>query len=85
MTLDRQAAIELMVVNPCAARRFVQAHMVRAKTDAIDADGLLLFLQRMPFKPWSAPRLEVLQLQSLARRMARVIMARTRAATRCRS
>ena len=42
-----------MVVNPCAARRFAQAHMVRAKTDAIDAEGLLLFLQRMPFQPWS--------------------------------
>jgi transposase len=82
LTLDRQAAIELMVVNPCAARRFVQAHMVRAKTDAIDADGLLLFLQRMPFKPWSAPRLEVLQLQSLARRMAQLDKEITRERSR---
>ena len=34
LALDRRADIELMVVNPCAARRFAQAHMVRAKTDA---------------------------------------------------
>jgi transposase len=72
LALHDHPAIEPMVVNPCAARRFVQAHMVRAKTDALDADGLLLFLQRMPFQPWSAPRQEVLQLQSLAHRMAQL-------------
>ena len=54
LCLHAHPHIELMVLNPCAARRFTQAHMVRAKTDAIDADGLLLFLQRMPFQPWSA-------------------------------
>ncbi len=69
LTLDHHPAIEVMVVNPCAARRFIQAHMVRAKTDAIDADGLLLFLQCMPFKTWSAPREAVLLLQCLAHRM----------------
>ena len=72
LCLHAHPDIELMVLNPCAARRFVQAHMVRAKTDAIDADGLLLFLQRMPFQPWSAPPESVLQLQSLARRMAQL-------------
>jgi transposase len=72
LALDRHPAIELMVVNPRAARRFGEAHMVRAKTDAIDADGLLLFVQRMPFRPWVAPRDEVLQLQSLAHRVAQL-------------
>lgn len=78
LALDREAAIEVMVVNPCAARRFAQAHMVRAKTDAIDADGLRVFLQRMPFKPWSAPREAVLQLQSLAHRMGQLEQEVTR-------
>jgi transposase len=82
LALDRHPDIELMVVNPCAARRFVQAHMVRAKTDAIDADGLLLYLQRMPFQPWSAPRVEVLQLQSIAHRMSQLDKEITR--ERCR-
>jgi transposase len=72
LRLHAHPAIELMVLNPCAARRFAQAHMVRAKTDAIDADGLLLFLQRMPFHPWSAPPETVLQLQSLAHRMSQL-------------
>ena len=37
LALDQHPNIDVMVVNPCAARRFAQAHMVRAKTDAIDA------------------------------------------------
>lgn len=82
LALDRQAAIEVMVLNPCAARRFVQAHMVRAKTDAIDADGLLLFLQRMPFKAWQAPREAVLQLQALAHRMGQLDQEITRERSR---
>ena len=82
LALHRNPLIEVMLVNPCAARRFVQAHMVRAKTDAIDADGLLLFLQRMPFKAWSAPREAVLQLQSLAHRMAQLDKEVTRERSR---
>lgn len=72
LALNEDPAVELMVVNPCAARRFAQAHMVRAKTDAIDADGLLQYLQRMPFMVWQAPRDEVLQLQSLAHRISQL-------------
>jgi transposase len=72
LALDQHPNIDVMVVNPCAARRFAQAHMVRAKTDAIDADGLLQYLQRMPFESWSAPREEDLQLQSLAHRVAQL-------------
>lgn len=72
LALDRHPDIEVMIVNPCAARRFAQAHMVRAKTDAIDADGLLQYVQRMAFQPWSAPREELLQLQSLAHRVAQL-------------
>ncbi len=72
LALDRHPDTEVMIVNPCAARRFAQAHMVRAKTDAIDADGLLQYLQCMPFESWSAPREEDLQLQSLAHRVAQL-------------
>lgn len=72
LALHRHPQLAVMVINPCAARRFAEAQMVRAKTDAIDADGLLCFLQRMPFQPWTAPREEVLQLQSLAHRMAQL-------------
>ena len=40
LALERHPDIEVMIVNPCAARRFAQAHMVRAKTDAVDAGEL---------------------------------------------
>lgn len=82
LALYRHPAIELMVVNPRAARRLAEAHMVRAKTDAIDADGLLLFVQHMPFRPWVAPRDEVLQLQSLAHRVAQLDKELTRERSR---
>lgn len=82
LKLNRHPHFQLMLINPCAARRFVQAHMVRAKTDAIDADGLLLYLQRMPWRPWTAPKAEILQLQSLTRRMSQLDRELTR--ERCR-
>ena len=82
LALDGNPAVKLMVVNPCAARRFAQANMVRAKTDAIDADGLLLFLQRMPFRCWLAPRQQVLQLQSLAHRVSQLDKEITRERSR---
>jgi len=72
LSIHRHPDIDLMVVNPCAARRFAEAQMTRAKTDAIDADGLLQYVQCMPFHAWPAPREEVLQLQSLAHRLAQL-------------
>ena len=80
--LDEHPDFQVMLVNPCAARRFIQAHMVRAKTDAIDADGVLLYLQKMPWRPWSAPKELVLQLQSIAHRMSQLEKEITR--ERCR-
>lgn len=82
LALHRHPGIQLMVVNPRAARRFAEAHMVRAKTDRIDADGLLRFAQRMPFQAWQAPRDAILQLQSLARRVAQLDQELTRERSR---
>lgn len=82
LALDGQTMIELMVVNPRAARRFTQAHMVRAKTDPIDADGMLLYLQSMPFRPWVAPPDHALRLQSLSHRLAQLVKEDKR--ERCR-
>jgi len=72
LAIHRHPDIELMVVNPCAARRFAEAQMIRAKTDVIDADGLLQYVQRMRFHAWHAPREEVLQLQSLTHRIVQL-------------
>jgi len=78
LVLHDQAAIELMVLNPCAARRFTQARMVRAKTDPVDADGMLLYLQSMPFRPWIAPSDDALQLQCLSHRLDQLTKERKR-------
>jgi transposase len=82
LALSGHTAIEVMVVNPCSARRFAQARMTRAKTDSIDADGLLQYLQSMPFHQWAAPSDQVLQLQSLVHRLAQLTKEQTR--ERCR-
>lgn len=62
--------IEVMVLNPKAARKFAEAQMRRAKTDQVDARSLLDFLRCMPFTPWSAPAGKKLQLRALTRRAA---------------
>jgi transposase len=72
LALAAAAGIELMVVNPRASRRFAEAQLTRAKTDKVDAQGLLEYLRRMPFRPWTAPAEEVLELQSIAHRVAQL-------------
>ncbi|RLA26361.1 MAG: IS110 family transposase [Gammaproteobacteria bacterium] len=72
LALDRAPGIEVMVVNPRASRRFAEAQMVRAKTDKVDAAILLQYVERMPFTAWTAPADELLELQSLAHRLAQL-------------
>ena len=72
LALAKAPGIELMVLNPKAARRFAEAQLIRAKTDKVDADGLLQYLMRMPFRPWAPPAEEHLELQSLAHRLAQL-------------
>lgn len=78
LALANTPGIELMVLNPKAARRFAEAQLIRAKTDQVDADGLLEYLARMPFRAWAAPAEEVLELQSLAHRLAQLGKEKTR-------
>ena len=69
LALDRAEGIEVMVLNPRAARHFAEALMRRSKTDPIDAAVLREHSQRMDFQPWCPPPKERLELRSLARRM----------------
>lgn len=70
VALATTAGIELMVVNPKAARNFSNAFLNRSKTDAVDAEVLLEFVQRMPFQPWQPPGPTRMQLRALARRIS---------------
>ena len=69
LALHAADGIDLMVINPRAAKDFALAAMTRAKTDAVDALSLLDFIERMPFVPWQPPSPYVLQLRGLTRRL----------------
>ena len=72
LALQRAARVEVMVVNPRAIKDFQRARLTRAKTDSVDALGILEFLQRMDFVPWTPPADAVLALQQLGRRMVQL-------------
>jgi len=61
-----------MVVNPRAIKDFQRARLTRAKTDSVDALGILEFLQRMDFVPWTPPADAVLALQQIGRRLVQL-------------
>jgi transposase len=69
LALHHAKNVEVMVVNPRAIKDFVRACMQRAKTDAVDAGGILDYLERMPFSAWQPPAPEILELQAINRRI----------------
>lgn len=72
LALHRAARVEIMVINPRASKDFQRARLTRAKTDRVDALGLLEFLARMDFVPWTPPAEPVLALQQLSRRLVQL-------------
>lgn len=77
LALHRAPSIEVMVVNPVAARDFGRALLARSKTDAVDAAMLVEFARRMPFEAWKPPVQEILDLRALVRRIGTLTVART--------
>ena len=69
LALHHAKNVEVMVVNPRAIKDFIRACMQRAKTDAVDAGGILDYLERMPFVAWQPPAPEILELQAINRRI----------------
>jgi transposase len=67
--LSKQTAIEVMVVNPRAIKHYAMASMKRAKTDAVDAETILQYVEHMNFRSWTAPNDSELKLRALSRRM----------------
>ncbi len=55
LALDDHPRIEVMSVNPRAARNFAKALGTRGKDDPIDARVLLEYCKRMDFHPWPRP------------------------------
>jgi transposase len=48
------------------------------QTDAVDAGGILEYLQRMPFNAWQPPAPEILELQAINRRIVQLNTELTR-------
>jgi transposase len=69
LALHHHKRIEVMVVNPRAMRHHARARMQRGKTDPVDTGVILDYLKRMDFKPWTAPRQELLDLRCITRRI----------------
>ena len=63
------AGVRLNVVNPKASHNFAKALMKHSKTDAIDADTLAQYAERMPFTAWVRPSPQAFTLRSFARRI----------------
>jgi transposase len=64
--LDAAGGIEVAVLNPKVANRFVQT-IRRSKTHAADAEVLAEYTHRMPFTAWVAPSSNSMQLHFIVR------------------
>lgn len=69
LALHRAKRVEVMVANPRALSQFAGAFLRRSKTDALDAEVILEFAERMPFHAWSPPDPECMDLRAISRRM----------------
>lgn len=70
LALERAEGVEVMVANPRTIADFGKALLQRSKTDRIDAETILMFVERMPFTAWRAPSKAVLELRAITRRIA---------------
>jgi transposase len=70
LALVQQPGVELMVVNPRSLRDFARAQLRRSKTDTVDAQVLLEYVQSMRFQPWQPPTPQSLELRAIGRRLA---------------
>ncbi len=76
LALHEAREIEVMVVNPRAAKDFARAQLRRSKTDRVDARSLLAFVCRMEFAPWQPPERSILELRGLSRRIQALVVNR---------
>jgi transposase len=78
LALDAAPRIDVMVVNPRAARQFADACLQRSSTDATMAAALREYAARMEFVAWMPPSAAVRELRAIARRIAALTLEKTR-------
>lgn len=67
LALDEAPDVEVMVANPRSVASLAKALMRRGKTDAIDAQVLVEYAERMPFVAWKRPSSQSLELRRTRR------------------
>ncbi len=70
VALSKAENIEVMVINPKVSNNFAKVLMKRSKTDAIDAEILAIYCEKMPFEAWERPAKEKITLRAFSRRIA---------------
>lgn len=78
LALHQAKDIEVMVVNPRAIKHFGTASLQRGKTDALDAETILEYLMRMPFRLWQPPSDETFEIQHISRRIVQLTVLFTK-------
>ena len=63
------AGVPIMVVNPKASHNFAKVLMKNSKTDAVDAQTLAEYAERMEYVAWVRPSDEKLAVRGFARRI----------------
>jgi transposase len=63
------AGVSLMVVNPKVSHNFAKVLMKNSKTDAVDANTLAEYAERMDFVAWTRPSDETIALRCFSRRI----------------
>lgn len=71
----RRGGVRVMVINPRVAKDFGRALGNRSKTDKVDADTLLEYVNRMRFIEWQPPSETVLELREHGRRISELVQA----------
>ena len=77
--LDDATEIEVMIINPRASKNFAKALMTKLKNDAIDAEVIAKFVERMDFVIWQSPDHDVFALRSCGRRLISLTKEKTKA------
>jgi transposase len=78
LALFEADSVDVMVANPRAVKNFREASMRRSKTDALDAEVLCDYAQRMPFEPWEPPEEATRELRVITRRIQALTVERAR-------
>jgi transposase len=77
VTLLAEAGIPVCVINPKAIHHFAKAMQYKAKTDALDAELIATFAQRIEPEPRSLPAPEHAQLKELLTRRRQLVGIQT--------